>query len=224
MMTNSSDNSRRRILGTISRGRAERLLVEWLNTDLGDTPEDANAWERLFRRYPEILSVPAHEVLPCTEQNFERFHQQMEMASSVGADLARAWEATELRRFEWYTWKAQMQYEYEAAIAKHNVTHLEVDEVNLPGFTAALIESDEPPTIVTPVEAAIFHLRHNRRRALCCPNPDCPAPYFLASKKGQKFCSPECAKPSQRESKRRWWAENRAKGRSNPKLSKRRGK
>jgi hypothetical protein len=30
-------------------------------------------------------------------------------------------------------------------------------------------------------------------RAKVCDSPDCPAPYFLASRKGQKFCSQRCA-------------------------------
>ena len=30
-------------------------------------------------------------------------------------------------------------------------------------------------------------------RAKKCENPDCPAPYFLAVRKGQKFCSQKCA-------------------------------
>jgi hypothetical protein len=31
------------------------------------------------------------------------------------------------------------------------------------------------------------------KRAKKCENPDCPAPYFLAVRKGQKFCSQKCA-------------------------------
>lgn len=30
-------------------------------------------------------------------------------------------------------------------------------------------------------------------RAKVCTSPDCPAPYFLAVRKGQKFCSQRCA-------------------------------
>ena len=198
------------------------MLIEWVNTDITPMPEDANAWERLFRRYPEILSAPMEEVIPCAEANFGLFHQQMEMASSVAAALGRAWYAPDLRQFEWYTWQAQMNYEQEAANAKHNVTSFEETLKNGPNVIAARIETYDPPTVVTPVEAAIFHLRHNRRRARCCPNPGCPAPYFFASKKGQKFCSPECAKPSQKESKRRWWTENRAKKKSSSILPNRR--
>ncbi len=196
----------------ISPVRAERMLTEWVNTDLEGMLQ-TNVWERLFRRCPEILPISLGEAVPANEANFDCFHQQMEMAEAVAADLAMAWDATDLRRFEWYTWKAQRDYEFEAASARHKVTpsHLASRPGDELKVKAAIIESEEPPATITPVEAAIFHLRQNRKRALHCPNPDCPAPYFFAMKKGQKYCSPECAKPSQRESKRRWWAENRAK-------------
>jgi len=65
---------------------------------------------------------------------------------------------------------------------------------------------------VTPFEAAMIYLQ----KALAgktrhCPNETCPAPYFITTKKGQKFCSPECGDPVRREAKRRWWNENRGK-------------
>jgi len=219
-MTKSSQKSRHQVLGVIPAERAERMLVEWVNTDLADLYGDAHAWERLFRRYPEIPSVPVSDIIPFVElAKFDRFHQQMEMAGEVANLLQDAWNAPDLRRFEWYTWRAQEEYEWEAAQAKHNVTPIHVMESkeesqrNQPRIAAAMAEAAAPPATITPVEAAIFHLRRSRNRALHCPNPNCPAPYFFVSKKGQKFCSPECAKPSQQESKRCWWRDNRAKER-----------
>jgi hypothetical protein len=209
LVSKSSQKPPRQILGVLSAARAERMLTEWVNTDLACFT-DANAWERLFRLYPEIPSVPSSDILPFGEKKWLLFHQQMEMAEEVAADLARAWESPDLRHFEWYTWKAQMDYEFQAASARHDLLEPGVSIENMPSAIAAITESGEPPVTITPVEAAIYHLRRNRKRALHCPNPDCPAPYFFASKKGQKYCSLECAKPSQRESKRRWWAENRA--------------
>src|SRR5215510_14803451 len=103
-------------------------------------------------------------------------------------------------------------HEVQVARVKHNVPLHEYgreDHAAILATCNAISETDKPPAIITPGEAAIFHLRHNRDRALHCPNPACPAPYFFRIKKGQKFCSRECAKPSQCESKRLWWASNR---------------
>lgn len=49
--------------------------------------------------------------------------------------------------------------------------------------------------------------------------PDCPTPYFIARRRGQKFCSDLCAVVGQRESNLRWWrkrgaAKRMGKGRS----------
>jgi CGNR zinc finger len=40
---------------------------------------------------------------------------------------------------------------------------------------------------------AAFLLDYKNGRAKVCKNPDCPAPYFLQSRKGQEFCSHKCA-------------------------------
>jgi hypothetical protein len=47
-----------------------------------------------------------------------------------------------------------------------------------------------------------------------CDNPDCNAPYFIASRRTQKYCSDVCSKPAQRENKRQWWAENGSRWRA----------
>lgn len=41
-----------------------------------------------------------------------------------------------------------------------------------------------------------------------CPNPTCVAPYFIAKRRSQKYCSYVCAAPAQKEFKRQWWAEH----------------
>jgi hypothetical protein len=57
-------------------------------------------------------------------------------------------------------------------------------------------------------EQAMEYLRNNGHLAHVCANPECPAPYFLAIRKSQKYCNADCATPSQREFKRKWWVEH----------------
>jgi hypothetical protein len=38
-----------------------------------------------------------------------------------------------------------------------------------------------------------------------CQNPRCPHPYYLRSEGGKQFCSKQCAAPSQRAAKLKWW-------------------
>jgi hypothetical protein len=68
----------------------------------------------------------------------------------------------------------------------------------------------DPPARATTFEAVFYYLRRHIDHARHCGNPDCPAPYFFATKKGQKYCSEECAGPAQRAAKLKWWNENRA--------------
>jgi hypothetical protein len=99
--------------------------------------------------------------------------------------LRHAWEAVDQRKRDWFLADLEALY--------HRTTN----------------RWNGPPDIATPMEALVYYFRRNARRALRCPNPDCEEPYFLASKKGQKFCSPKCARPAQLESKRRWWSKRR---------------
>jgi hypothetical protein len=43
-----------------------------------------------------------------------------------------------------------------------------------------------------------------------CQNSDCAVRYFIAARKDQKYCSPECAEPAKLEAKRKWWNANRS--------------
>lgn len=54
-----------------------------------------------------------------------------------------------------------------------------------------------------------------------CRNPSCPAPYILASRRDQLYCSNDCAGPAKKAAKLRWWHDNRGK---KSKLRKRRRK
>jgi hypothetical protein len=55
------------------------------------------------------------------------------------------------------------------------------------------------------VEAACYALLQKSTLAKFCANPDCPAPYFVARRATQRYCSPDCLKPFQKQSKLEWW-------------------
>jgi len=63
----------------------------------------------------------------------------------------------------------------------------------------------EPPQL-TWFDVAVMFLHMNLYQALICRNPDCPAPYFLGTKKGQKYCTQVCSHKAQIEYKRQWWS------------------
>ena len=53
-----------------------------------------------------------------------------------------------------------------------------------------------------------------------CRNPDCPARYFVAGRRDQRYCSAECAAPAKREAKLRSWRKHRQKWPSQTKRAK----
>jgi hypothetical protein len=54
--------------------------------------------------------------------------------------------------------------------------------------------------------ACLYHAPYLR----ICQNRDCAVRYFIAARKDQKYCSPECAEPAKLEAKRKWWNANRS--------------
>jgi len=60
----------------------------------------------------------------------------------------------------------------------------------------------------TDFQQGLYLLVSNSRLAKVCANPDCLAPYFIAKKATQRYCSDACSGVFQRDCKRRWWAEH----------------
>ena len=46
-----------------------------------------------------------------------------------------------------------------------------------------------------------------------CGNPECVTPFFFESRRGQRFCSEQCAAVGNREAKKRWWKKHGKKWR-----------
>ena len=62
-------------------------------------------------------------------------------------------------------------------------------------------------------QGAVYELFRRSLLAKVCANQDCLAPYFIAGKTAQRYCSDGCAQVFQREWKRRWWKEKGTKWR-----------
>jgi hypothetical protein len=68
-------------------------------------------------------------------------------------------------------------------------------------------KSEAEATTWANISTAIWHGQKFADLLRICPNSDCPAPYFVAEKRSQKYCSKTCAAPAQREQKRIWWSD-----------------
>jgi|SRR5215831_5898163 len=195
-----------KILGLVTEATARDFLLRLAN--LGD---DSVPWLR--SKYPEM------------------FHQSTseETIFAYRKELRRAWDAPDQRTRDWYVFSLRRHHAMmERVIA--------MDEIARSGRAQHLVEEmgkleaslspkqrqearrsvaewlTEPPPQITPLEATLFYFQTRvADLAKHCGHVDCPSPYFIADKRWQKFCSEACAGPANRESKRKWWSENRAR-------------
>lgn len=173
-------------LARLSASQAERFLAELAN--LGD-----DSLQRFIKRYGDLFK-PRHYV-----HEIEELKQQWE---STGLDwtgtqvlglrnlVRRAWIAPDIRTREYLLFLAQRE-DLIAGDARYINNE----------FTGQL----SPPS---QIEQALIYLRRCGNLARYCANADCPAPYFIAKRKSQKYCTDACSAPAQREFKRRWWADH----------------
>lgn len=206
----SSETTGHQILAAISPEKAERLLLDWVNLH-GSWPltESREKYLRTDAEITRLLKLHSDVLSNLTM-----------IGIVVLRDLMRrAWDTPDPRHREWYIFKfrdfchtmtTRIDLVRTASESSKPIPPL---PFVLPGTEAEAAQVagplSEPPKI-TPLEAVGFYLQKNTNRMRHCPNPDCATPYFLAMKKGQKYCSTVCARPSQLESKRRWWSDYRA--------------
>lgn len=212
----------------ISDGRAERLVFDWANTVTLypiQTPLTESARERirrtdaailwLVKRYPEVFcSLPAVPDPPAIRDSDVAI-DHWNVVARVQQFLRLAWDASEMREREWHIFAARHEFHSDTVympvvmekIRKRVEANEPLDEYRSPEEDALRLSVPA----LTPFEQAMYHLQRIAKRMRHCQNPECPAPYFLARKKGQKYCCSKCSAPMQRAQKREWWRENRAK-------------
>lgn len=182
----------------ISAARAEEFLHE-----LANLSDDSGAIMRFKKLFPDILPSPKElhrgviaQSWRGTTRNLDE--KEIEKNFQLGwvlpfrEELRSVWRIPDWRTREWRVFKLR------EAIIKHDP---------FPFATYNAIAAMEPIPPLTPFEQTLLHLLKSVDRARCCGNPDCPAPYFFAKRRSQKYCTDACSKPAQREFKKRWWAE-----------------
>jgi hypothetical protein len=73
-------------------------------------------------------------------------------------------------------------------------------------------------------DEAVYTLFRRSALSKVCANPDCPAPYFIAGRTTQQYCSEKCSGVLQRTHKLRWWKEHGKEWRSGKRSRGKRGK
>lgn len=177
---------------------------------------------------------PAEVITPERQRQREVIGQVHALITSIVAFLRSGWNEADPRCQEWQFIKARLAYHsgmqrLGAAIDEALAGHREIREVIngevQPHVTVRSLQVDSPEELhlaflmqltmleipLTEFDAAVFHLQTIADRIRRCPDPSCPARYFLAGRRSQKYCSTACAAPAQRKFKRDWWRKKRGK-------------
>lgn len=218
---------------TISDSKAELLVVDWANTAteypnvtettprpfspaMQATIRDTDAAiGRLVRKYPEVFSSFRAGPPPPEDRESSVATDHWWIVAKVQQYLRLAWDTSDLREKEWHLFKARDSFHYSTVFQPLFDEKLRKAPTGTNPFDEPLTPEEDAARLsvpaFTPLEQALYHLQRIAKRMRHCLNPECPAPYFLAKKKGQKYCTAKCSAPMQRQQKRDWWRENRAK-------------
>jgi hypothetical protein len=179
--------------------KTESLLADLVLLDDGSMGRFRKRWEKFYRRYSDEklmmrrdeLRFLWHELAP--HRPFTRTE-----------DLFRHTEDTE---------RLEKDYEYSGApergiqlpqfICEHWLRK-EKDGIRI-HWPSRQIKANPVSLSTVLAIGCLYHAPYLR----ICPNSDCRARYFIATRKDQKYCSPECAEPAKLAAKRKWWNTNR---------------
>ncbi len=193
--------------GKMRARRVERVLWDLANLK----PATEEKLQALFTKYPDIFVGNTSDRAVYVGLGLR--------AEALGELLRRAWSAPDARRREWYLYSLTAFY---AKLEEdRKLEDQEVGDRNLirgvlgsyvePGDRLFELRIVEPPAEMSPIEEVVLYFRKNARRARRCLNPNCQKPYFLYSRKGQRYCTEKCSTPAKRKAKLRWWHENRGR-------------
>ena len=205
-MNSGSGKRSRTLAGSSSAEEAKKFLVA-----LANLRDDKLGLKWLRSRFPDVLEAAGRdfrvtyrqvhpEVLPGTPEHDEGTRSAWLIP--LRETLRAIWRAPDVRSKEWGLFRITQDFFLRGY----------PDMIRRPTSNGTdFLLSWGPPTRT---EKFLLELMKWAELTRYCQNPDCPAPYFIASKRRQKYCCLECSKPSQREFKRKWWAENGRRKRS----------
>jgi hypothetical protein len=201
--SSASRKSGDQILGVISRQRAESFLVECVNLPHVWPDKFEVRSEQMLAAYPDIFKDFMSPEKPLAVQFNTRLPAKRESLRDLLHELTHTlrmvWNAHDIRSRDWFITMARL--------AAHERLHASEPNPEKRHY----LTWDKPPD-ETPFEAVMFYLQRKSDYVARCDNPTCAAPYFLAAKRSQRYCSERCATEGLRAAKLRWWNENRKSG------------
>ena len=185
-------------------------LLETLK-ELANLRDDPAAFERFVRYWPGLIDVGDH----CEHDSYAGYsfgEPKTRMPRNLPKRFLGVWQWREALREVWRGNSEKLTY------------------LLLPSLDEVIADPDPewpwPPQLKvdwhrgefvyiprSKLQEAIYALFRRSALVKVCANQDCAAPYFIAGKTAQRYCSDGCAQVFQREWKRRWWKEKGTKWR-----------
>jgi len=158
--------------------------------------------ERTYDSWPELWDAGEDRALPILRvmrDYLQRFWREQD-------EHARDWYIHRAREY-WQHFNVQRELSEQVSAAK--------DLAAISKLNVEIERRLDQPPVRNPFEEVLFQLQRRARKPSLapryCPNLDCSNPYFLSRKKGQRFCSKKCARPSELASKRAHWETNKTR-------------
>jgi hypothetical protein len=210
-MNSSTNKTRDNLAPTASPSELLDALKELAN--LRDEPE---SFERFVRRWPGFIRV-----LDSDSDMSYRLSEAVTGIQNLPNRFLHMWQRREDLRQVWRGHSEKLAAILLPGIPPEELSAEERDEYVSKDERDTAGEWQWPPQIKvdwhrsqfvyvprTEFQRAVYALFRKSALAKVCGNPDCVAPYFIARRAAQRYCSDGCAEVFQRAHKLQWWKDH----------------
>lgn len=176
--------------------------------DLANLQDDAPSFERFARRWPAFSRVLDFDPAPADNYGGYSYGEPVtRMPSKVPTRFCLIWQNREALREIW-----RGNSEKLTVVLFGSVYDVIADpDPEWPWPPQLKVDWQRGEFVYIPrseFDQAVYELFRSSALAKRCANPDCPAPYFIAGRTTQQYCSEKCSGVLQKAHKLRWWKEH----------------
>lgn len=180
--------------------------------ELANLRDDPVAFERFARRWPLFAPIDDHPSEPDGYQTeymgFPYGEHPNRLPPSLSKRFLLTWQLREaLRRI----WRGDSDKLTEVLLPTPHEMMMDESEWASAWNPQLKLDWQRAEFVYIPrgeFQAALYELFRRSAFVKLCANPNCPAPYFIADKTTQRYCSESCAEVLQTAYKLQWWKEH----------------
>jgi hypothetical protein len=173
--------------------------------ELANLRDDGPQASKFHEKFADILPEPKH--LVSLYSDIAKGFQEPPSLKEVSYHVWKTWHIP-MRNWVQSIWRAQDDRIKRWLLYPLVDSEMRAREGRAPILSNLCFAAGPVDFVVEPpgaFESALTYLLNPVARPSRCRNEECPAPYFFAARRNQRYCSNDCALPAQREHKRQWW-------------------